>query len=96
MRKGLRVSFRAPVEVSKRDGKFVASCYLLDAPHEAPSKDAAIQRVAGAIQSLMYLRLRNRSLDTFLWEHELRAQQAFDGISAGPYVDVSVTLGDAR
>jgi hypothetical protein len=92
VRKGLRVSFRVPVEVRGEDGKFVATCYLLDAPREAPSKDAVIRHVADAVRSLLYLRLRDRTLDAFLREHDLSVHEAVEGIQPGSYIDVTVSL----
>jgi hypothetical protein len=92
MRKALRVTFKAPVEVCEERGNFIATCYLLDARYEAPSKHAALERVAEAVQSLMSLRLRDGTLDTFLREHRLGVQNAPDGISGGPYIEVAVML----
>lgn len=85
-----------PVEVRSEDGKFVATCYLLDAPRQAPSKDAVIRQVADAVRSLLYLHFKDRTFDAFLREHDLSPQEAAAGIQPGSYIDVTVSLRAAE
>ncbi|MGC2519401.1 MAG: hypothetical protein WA373_09895 [Burkholderiales bacterium] len=92
MRKEIRVSFRVPVEVRQENGRFIATCFLLDSRQEATSKHDAIENMANAIQLQMFSRFRDRAIDTFLHDHGLDAHDESSGIEGGPYVDVSIML----
>ena len=93
MRKAIRVSLRVPVEIRQENSRFIATCFLLDFPQEAPSKHGVIERIANAVQMYLLSRFNDRTIDTFLDYHDLDVQQVSSGIvEYGPYIDVSVML----
>ena len=92
MRKALRVSFRVPVEVRQENGRYIATCFLLDVQREAPSKHEALEGMVKAVQLHLYSRFKDRTIDSLLRDHDLEAQPAPGGIEGSSYVDVSVML----
>jgi len=92
MRKTIRVSLRVPVDVREENGRYVASCFLLDSHQEATSKHDAIENMANAVQSHMSSRFNDRAIDALLRDHALDAQHGRSEVEGGPYIDISIML----
>jgi hypothetical protein len=90
--KALQIYFKVPVEVRREEGRFVASCFLLDTLHEGPNKHGALAALTDAVQAYMSACCDARALDEVLQQHDLRLPAAEDELVTGHYIDVSVQL----
>jgi hypothetical protein len=90
--KALQIYFKVPVEVRREDGRFVASCFLLDTLHEGPNKHETLVALTDAVQAFMTARCNDRAVDDMLHQHDLRLPEAGDELVTGHYIDVAIQL----
>jgi hypothetical protein len=90
--KALQIYFKVPVEVRKEDGRFVASCFLVDSLHEGPNKHETLAALTDTVQAFMTRCCNDRALDDVLHQHDLRLPDPGDELVTGHYIDVSIQL----
>ena len=88
----LEVNFKVPARVRQENGRFIATCFLVDSPFDAPSKDEALARLSAAVRLCMAEVIDARTFDEMLARHELRAHGRNETFEAGPYIEVAVAL----
>ena len=90
--KALQIYFKVPVEVRREDGRFVASCFLLDTRHEGPNKHETLVALTDAVQTFMTERCNARAVDDMLHQHDLHVPDEGEELVTGHYIDVAVNL----
>lgn len=84
--------FKLPVEIRQEDGRFVASCFLLDTPQEGPNKHETLAALTNAVQSYMTSCCGDRAIDAVLHRHDICLPDAGEELKTGHYIDVEVLL----
>jgi hypothetical protein len=92
MGKVLEVNFKVPAQVRHENGRFVATCFLVETRHDAPTKDEALARLSAAVRLRMGEVIDARAFDGLLARHELRSHGSNEAFEAGPYIEVAVAL----
>jgi len=92
----MQMFFKVPVDIRQEDGRFVASCFLLDTEHEGPNKHETLESLTIAVQSYMTSCCAERSIDAVLHRYDLRLPEPGDELVTGHYIDVSVLLKMTR
>lgn len=90
--KAMQVYFKVPVEVREENGRFIASCFLLESTHEGPNKHEALEALTNAVQTFMTACCGERTMDAVLHRHDLRLPDDGDEIHTGRFVDASILL----
>ena len=88
----MQVYFKVPVQIGEENGRYLASCFLVDTPSEGPTKHDALESLTTAVHSLMISSARDRALDAILHRHDLRIPDQGDELATGRYIDVSIQL----
>ena len=90
--KAMQMFFKVPVEIRQQDGRFIASCFLLDTHHEGANKHETLVALTNALQAFMTSCCGDRAIDAVLHRHDLRLPNVEDELRTGRYVDVSILL----
>lgn len=90
--KAMHIVFKVPVDIEQIDGRFIASCFLLDTRHEGLTKHETLVALTGAVQSLLTSSCADRAIDAMLRRHDIRLPDAGDELETGHYIDVTVRL----
>jgi hypothetical protein len=92
MGKVLEMNFKVPAQVRHEDGRFFATCFLVETRHDAPSKSEALAKLSAAVRLRMGELIDARTFDRMLAHHALRAHGSNETFEAGPYIEVAVAL----
>jgi hypothetical protein len=90
--KALQIYFKVPVEIRKKNGRYVASCFLLDIVQEGANKQETLAALTDAVQLFVTACCGSRELDEMLRRHDLRLPEVGDEMVTGHYIDVAVAL----
>ena len=90
--KALQIYFKVPVEVRREDGRFIASCFLLDSTQEGPSKHETLAALTDAVQQYMTACCNDRTIDDLLHRHNLHLPGDNEELVTGHYIDVAIQL----
>lgn len=88
----MQVYFKVPVEIKEKDGRYIASCFLVDTHSEGPTKHEALDALTEAVHTFMTTSARKRELDSILHRHDLRLPDQGEELATGRYIDVSIQL----
>lgn len=88
----MQVFFKVPVQIREENGRYIASCFLVDTHCEGPTKHEALETLTEAVHSFMTSCARDRTLDAMLRRHDLRLPDEGDELATGRYIDVSIQL----
>lgn len=92
MTDAMQVYFKVPVQIGEENGRYLASCFLVDTPSEGATKHEALETLTKAVHSLMTSCARDRALDAMFHRHDLRLPEQGDELATGRYIDVSIQL----
>lgn len=88
----VNVYMKLPTMVRVENGRYVASCFLLDQSYEGATKHDALDALTKAAQAYITLCYQERRLDALLQAHDLQVQSAGEDVTSGRYIDVAVIL----